>query len=92
MNVNLKLKYQSSKGFHFILAKIEQDKVPESFFIQSENLHTFVLTTLELLKYNERIRESLEEIFLLSDKYALCILAIHNFDEDYSSCIRICAE
>lgn len=68
MNMNLKLKYQPTKGFYLILAKLDGMKVPESFFLQSESPNAFVLTTLELLKFNERVRESLEEIFLLSDK------------------------
>lgn len=69
MDLNLKLKYLPSKGFHLVLSKVAGMKIPEAFFVQTENTAAFVLVTLELLKFNERVRESLEEIFLLSDKY-----------------------
>lgn len=57
------------------MAKVADQAPPESLFIQSESREHYQASTLELLKLNQRVRESLEEIFLISDKALEGLLA-----------------
>lgn len=57
------------------MAKVPDQAPPESLFIQSESREHYQASTLELLKLNQRVRESLEEIFLISDKALEGLLA-----------------
>lgn len=78
VEIPLKLKYFPDKGFVFQVIKSKpmsgiELKVSESLISLSESKTVWMYTTVELLKLNARIRESLEEIFLITDKCLQCI-------------------
>jgi hypothetical protein len=73
MEAPLKLKYYPDKGFVFQVIKFKDSpgkklELSESLISLLESKSACTYTTVELLKLNARIRESLEEIFLITDK------------------------
>jgi len=67
----LKLKYTPQKGFTMQIAVSRESftlPLPEFYVKLSHSKDAITCTTLELLKLNQRIKESMEEIFLISDK------------------------
>ncbi|KAL7751014.1 MutS protein msh4 [Sorochytrium milnesiophthora] len=69
---DLTIKLQFSQQANFYL-ELKQDQLgdrvlPPLFINLVKKRNTYTFTTLDLLKYNDRINESLVEIYLMSDK------------------------
>lgn len=70
------LKYSTDKGFFLNISKRSEmgpSELPDFMVIQSESKETYRCITLELLKFNHRVKESMEEIFLITDRYTLTV-------------------
>ncbi len=68
--LSMKLKYSAESGFFFQFPKSPgSQSFPSTIHIQSETNNIARGVTLEILKLNQRVKESLEEIFLLTDKH-----------------------
>lgn len=67
LDLPLKLKYSPERCF-YLHAQRSPVGLPESLIVQKTTKDMSHCTTLELLKLNQRIKESLEEVFLISDK------------------------
>lgn len=73
--LQLKLKYLPEQGFNLTFVKLPGQTVPASFFIQGSTKNGLRCSTIELMKFNQRVKESLEEIFLISDRILADLLA-----------------
>lgn len=67
LNFSPKLKYSPERCFYLTIPN-SKEALPDCFLIQSQSKDSLYCSTLELLKLNQRLKESLEEIFLISDK------------------------
>ena len=72
LDLPLEVRFKAPRGFHLTLTQKQLGgrPLPEAFCNITGTTRLF-FTTLDLLKLNERINESLNEIYLLSDQVAL---------------------
>ena len=69
LDLPLQVKYKTPRGFHMSLAKASLGGRPlPDMFCNVTGDARLAFTTLDLLKLNQRINDSLSEIFLLSDQ------------------------
>ncbi|KAJ3372212.1 MutS protein msh4 [Allomyces arbusculus] len=64
----LKIMYSPSAGFDMELRGHDNAPLPPVFVNVVKKRHGVRLTTLDIMKLNDRIRESMDEIFLISDQ------------------------
>ncbi|KAI9098294.1 muts protein 4 [Phlyctochytrium arcticum] len=69
-NPNIKIAYSPSRGFFLSIAKesVGDEGLSSEFVNLVEKRKTITFTSLELLSNNDRIRQSLNEVYLMSDK------------------------
>lgn len=67
--LNLKQIYNQQRGFLIkMIGYQDQSSLPQAFAIVSRLKNGYILQTMDLMKYNERLKESMSEIFAISEQ------------------------
>ncbi|KAI9254067.1 muts domain V-domain-containing protein [Sporodiniella umbellata] len=74
--LDLKLQFNPSTGFFIQLATHKASSLPDLFIHITQRKKTMQFTTLELLQKNNRVNESLAEVYLMSDSVVSDLLQI----------------
>jgi DNA mismatch repair protein MSH4 len=71
--IPIKTQFSSATGFYLSITieQLEGKQLPLIFINVKKRRKTLIFTTLEVMKKNKKINDSLTEVYLMSDKYAI---------------------